>query len=120
MRHATTPADDLIFGLTHVVDLPGLTAATGLPISPDDIAAIIGEADRFAREVLWPHMQAADRHGALYENGVVRVPPSYRDAYRGWIEGGWQGLAAPAEVNGIADRRAGAAPGACGWRSPSW
>ena len=40
MLHATTPADDLIFGLTHVVDLPGLTAASGLPISPDDIAAM--------------------------------------------------------------------------------
>jgi alkylation response protein AidB-like acyl-CoA dehydrogenase len=102
MRHATTPAEDLIFGLTQVIDLPGLTAAGGLPISPEDIAAIIGEADRFAREVLWPHAQAADRHGAVYENGVVRVPPSYRDAYRGWIDGGWQGLAAPAEVNGIA------------------
>ena len=101
MRHASTPAEDLIFGLTRVVDLPGLTAATGLAISPDDIAAIITEAERFAREVLWPNAQPADRHGAVHENGVVRVPPSYREAYRGWIDGGWQGLAAPAEVNGI-------------------
>ena len=101
MSHATSPAEDLIFGLTQVVDLPGLTAATGLPLGAEDIAAIIGEAERFAREVLWPNAQAADRHGAVYENGVVRVPPSYRDAYRGWVEGGWQGLAAPAEVNGI-------------------
>lgn len=97
----TTPAEDLIFGLTRVIDLPGLTAGSGQPLGPDDIAAIIGEAERFAREVLWPNAQAADRHGAVYENGVVRVPPSYRDAYRAWIEGGWQGLAAPAELNGI-------------------
>jgi alkylation response protein AidB-like acyl-CoA dehydrogenase len=97
----TTPAEDLIFGLTRVIDLPGLTAGSGQPLGPDDIAAIIGEAERFAREVLWPNAQAADRHGAVYENGVVRVPPSYRDAYRAWIEGGWQGLAAAAELNGI-------------------
>jgi alkylation response protein AidB-like acyl-CoA dehydrogenase len=97
----TTPAEDLIFGLTRVIDLPGLTAGSGQPLGPDDIAAIIGEAERFAREVLWPNAQAADRHGAVYENGVVRVPSSYRDAYRAWIEGGWQGLAAPAELNGI-------------------
>ncbi len=101
MTHATTPAEDLILGLTRVVDLPGITAATGLPIGPDDITAIIREAERYARELLWPNAQAADRHGAVYENGVVRVPPSYQEAYKGWIEGGWQGLAAPAEVNGI-------------------
>jgi len=99
MPHAaTTAAEDLVFGLTRVIDLPGLT---GGAVGPEDIAAIIAEADRFARELLWPHAQAADRHGAVYENGVVRTPPSYKDAYRAWVEGGWQGLAAPAEVNGI-------------------
>jgi alkylation response protein AidB-like acyl-CoA dehydrogenase len=98
---APTPAEDLVFGLTRVLDLPGLTAAAGAPLGAEDIAAIIGEADRFAREVLWPNAQAADRHGAVYENGVVRTPPSYQEAYRAWIAGGWQGLAAPAEVNGV-------------------
>jgi alkylation response protein AidB-like acyl-CoA dehydrogenase len=98
---ATTPADDLIFGLTRVIDLPGLTAAGGAPLGAEDIAAIIGEADKFARELLWPHAQAADRHGAILENGVVRTPESYKGAYKAWIEGGWQGLAAPAKVNGI-------------------
>ncbi|WP_135469898.1 acyl-CoA dehydrogenase family protein [Crenalkalicoccus roseus] len=98
---APTPAEDLVFGLTRVLDLPGLTAAAGTPLGAEDIAAIIGEADRFAREVLWPNAQAADRHGAVYENGVVRTPPFYQEAYRAWIAGGWQGLAAPAEVNGV-------------------
>ena len=98
---APTSAEDLVFGLTRVLDLPGLTAKGGAPLGAEDIAAIIAEADRFAREVLWPKSQEADRHGAVYENGVVRTPPSYREAYRAWIEGGWQGLAAPARVNGI-------------------
>ncbi|MBV1797389.1 acyl-CoA dehydrogenase family protein [Siccirubricoccus sp. G192] len=103
MSHAmTTPAEDLLFGLTRLVDLPGLTAAAGAPLGPEDIGAIIEEAARFSREVLWPNAQAADRHGAVYENGVVRVPPGYQDAYRGWVEGGWQGLPAPAEVQGVA------------------
>ena len=92
-----TPAEDLVFGLTRLVDLPGLTAAAGAPLGAEDIEAIVKEAERFARERLWPDAQAADRHGAVYENGVVRVPPTYKDAYRGWVEGGWQGLPAPAE-----------------------
>jgi alkylation response protein AidB-like acyl-CoA dehydrogenase len=95
-----TPAEDLVFGLTRLVDLPGLTAAAGAPLGAEDIEAIIGEAERFARERLLPESQNADRHGAQYENGVVRVPPSYKDAYRGWVEGGWQGLPAPVERGG--------------------
>src|SRR5918993_952192 len=95
-----TPAEDLVFGLTRLVDLPGLTAAAGAPLGAEDIEAIINEAERFSREKLWPHAQEADRHGAVYENGVVRVPPIYKEAYRGWVEGGWQGLPAPAEHGG--------------------
>ncbi|MCO6417607.1 acyl-CoA dehydrogenase [Siccirubricoccus sp. KC 17139] len=94
----TTPAEDLVFGLTRLIDLPGLT---GGALAAPDIAAIIGEADRFAREVLWPGAREADLHGAVYENGVVRTPPAYKPAYQAWIEGGWQGLAAPAELNGV-------------------
>ena len=97
----TTPAEDLVFGLTRLLDLPGLTAAAGAPLGAEDIVAILGEAERFARDKLWPHAMEADRHGAVYENGVVRTPPSYKDSYAAWIEGGWQGLAAPAEVNGV-------------------
>ncbi|MFX6190217.1 hypothetical protein ABTF51_19965, partial [Acinetobacter baumannii] len=70
-------------------------------LGAEDIAAIIAEADRFAREKLWPKAMEADRHGAVYENGVVRTPPSYKEAYQAWIEGGWQGLPAPAHVNGV-------------------
>src|SRR4028118_1959625 len=87
-----TPAEDLVFGLTRLVDLPGLTAAAGAPLGAEDIEAIINEAERFSREQLWPNAQAADRHGAVYENGVVRVPPSYKDSYRGWGEGGGAGV----------------------------
>jgi hypothetical protein len=78
-----------------------LTAAAGAPLGAEDIAAILGEAERFSREKLWPNAIAADRHGAVYENGVVRTPPSYQEAYKAWIEGGWQGLAAPAQLNGV-------------------
>lgn len=97
---ATTAADDLILGLTRIVDLPGLTAAAGAPLSADDIAAVLTEADRFAREAIAPGCQEADRHGAHYANGTVTTPPHYRDLYRSWIEAGWQGLAAPSDHGG--------------------
>ena len=36
----------------------------------------------------------------LRERRASRVPPIYQEAYRGWVEGGWQGLPAPAEHGG--------------------
>ena len=94
---APTAAQDLIFGLTRITDLPSLTDGA---LAPDDIAQIIEEADRFAREAVAPGWQDADRHGATYANGAVTTPPHYRDLYRAWAEAGWQGIAAPAEHGG--------------------
>jgi len=91
----STAADDLILGLTRVVDLPGLTAAAGAPLSAADIEALVREADRFCTEVLAPGWQEADREGATYANGRVTVPARYHDTMRQWIESGWQGVAAP-------------------------
>jgi alkylation response protein AidB-like acyl-CoA dehydrogenase len=91
----STAADDLILGLTKVVDLPGLTAASGALLGADDIAALIGEADRFCTEVLAPGWQSADREAATYANGRVTVPAQYHATMKAWIESGWQGVAAP-------------------------
>ncbi|HZF75597.1 MAG TPA: acyl-CoA dehydrogenase [Acetobacteraceae bacterium] len=97
---ATTAADELILGLTRVVGLPALTEAAGAPLSAADIEAVIREAERFAAERIAPGWQDADRQGAQYANGTVTTPAHYKDLYRAWIEGGWQGLAAPAEHGG--------------------
>ena len=91
----TTAADDLILGLTRVVDLPGLTAATGAPLGAGDIEALLREAERFCTEVLAPGWQDADREGAHYANGTVTVPKHYHALMRAWIDSGWQALAAP-------------------------
>jgi alkylation response protein AidB-like acyl-CoA dehydrogenase len=96
----TTPAEDLTLALTRLIDLPGLTEAAGAPLGAGDIAAIIAEAERFAREAIAPGWQEADRHGARYANGTVTSPPHYAGLYRAWIEAGWQGLAAPAAHGG--------------------
>ncbi len=97
MTQHTTPTEDLVFGLTRLFDLPGLTGGS---LGTDDIAAILGEAEKFSREVLFAGSREADKHGAKYENGVVRLPPSYQAAYKGWVEAGWQGISGPEEYGG--------------------
>ena len=90
-----TAADDLILGLTRVVDLPGLCAAAGAPLGAEDIEAVLREAERFCADVVAPGWQDADRQGATYANGTVTVPTHYPELMRAWIESGWQGVAAP-------------------------
>ena len=84
--------------------MPGYEAA-----SPDLVEAILDEAAKLAGNELAPLNQPADRAGSVLENGVVRTPPGFREAYARYVEGGWKGL--PSTPN-MAAR-------ACRWRSPS-
>ncbi|HEV2301597.1 MAG TPA: acyl-CoA dehydrogenase [Stellaceae bacterium] len=67
---------------------------------PELAEAILKEAARFAETVLAPLNQPADRAGSRLENGVVRTPPGFREAYAQYVAGGWNGLAASPEHGG--------------------
>ena len=80
------PLDEMRFAIDTVAALDGL-------VEPDLADAILAEAARFAAAELDPLNQIADRTGSVLENGVVRTPPGFREAYRRYVEGGWMGLA---------------------------
>src|SRR5215213_7341679 len=66
-----------------------------------DVAdAILAEAARFAAAKLDPLNQPADRVGSVLENGIVRTPPGFRDAYRRYVEAGWMGLQCDPDYGG--------------------
>src|ERR1700722_9579324 len=62
--------------------------------------AVLDEAAKFAENELAPLNQPADRVGSVLENGVVRTPPGFRDAYRTFVAGGWNGFTCPPEIGG--------------------
>ena len=74
-------------GLAEIAALPGLEDAT-----PDLVDAVLEEAGRFGAEVLAPLNQVGDQEGCVLENGVVRTPSGFRDAYTRFVEGGWNGV----------------------------
>jgi len=89
------------FVLHELHDSAGLLAA----INRDDVNAelidsILEEAGKFAQEVLLPINASGDEEGCTYENGVVRTPKGFRDAYTKFREMGWGALASPAEFGG--------------------
>ena len=67
---------------------------------PEDFGMIIGEAIKFATEVLGPLNQDADREGAKFENGEVKVPEAFHKAYKLACDNGWTAMANSAEWGG--------------------
>jgi acyl-CoA dehydrogenase len=51
--------------------------------------------------VLAPLNRAGDKHPARLENGVVRTPPGFAEAYRAIAEGGWVAIAASKASGGM-------------------
>ena len=82
-------------GNAELAALPGFEAA-----APELVETILGEAARLAETVLAPLNQPADRVGSVLENGVVRTPPGFRQAYARYAAGGWNGLAGDPEHGG--------------------
>ena len=97
-----SPVADILYSLTHVA---GFNDAIGEGIfgefDAETAASVIGEAGRFATDVIAPLNRIGDLHGARYENGSVTTPPGFRDAYRAWAAGGWAGVTGSPEYGGM-------------------
>jgi butyryl-CoA dehydrogenase len=89
------PLDDLRFVLYELHDYGGRVAA--LPgceeAGAELVDAVLEEAARFCENELLPLNQPGDAAGCSFENGVVRTPAGFKEAYRTFREGGWTGLA---------------------------
>jgi alkylation response protein AidB-like acyl-CoA dehydrogenase len=99
----TAPVDDIAFTLKHVAGLGHAIEAGSLgDLSEDIVDAILHEAGRFATDQVAPLAEIGDRQGSKLIDGEVRTPDGWRDLYRRWAEGGWNGLTAPEEFGGQA------------------
>jgi alkylation response protein AidB-like acyl-CoA dehydrogenase len=97
----TAPIADMRFVLEEVARIEDVARLPGSEVvSPDLVDAILGEAGKLAGTVLAPLNQPGDRAGSVLENGVVRTPQGFREAYARYVEGGWNGLASDPEYGG--------------------
>jgi acyl-CoA dehydrogenase len=95
------PLADMTFALKYGAGLlPVLEEGLFGDLTMDDIEAVLTEAGRMAGEVIAPLDRVGDRVGATFKDGAVVTPPGWKEAYRGWCQGGWNGLASPSEWGG--------------------
>ena len=89
------PQRDMRFVLHELLEVERLAALPGYAdATPDVIDAVIEEGAKFCENVLFPINRTSDEQGCVYENGVVRTPGGFKEAYDRFVEGGWTGLAA--------------------------
>jgi len=100
MHIYAAPVTDLQFILHDVLKI----AESGLPghedLDRDFTAAILDEAGKLAAEKLAPLNAIGDQQGCRLENGVVRTPEGFKEAFEAVKEGGWNGLDLPEEFGG--------------------
>jgi len=97
------PLEDMQFALEHVAGLDEISALPGCEAAaPDTVMAVLDEAAKLARDVLAPLNDIGDKQPSRLENGVVRTPPGFRQAYRTYVEGGWNSLPFEEEFGGQA------------------
>src|SRR6266496_3258409 len=82
-------------GLDDIAKLPGCEEVTA-----ELVGQILEESAKFASGVLSPLNKPADEEGSKWENGEVRTPKGFKEAYRQFVEGGWNALQAPPEYGG--------------------
>ena len=93
MSTYAAPLKDMQFAIT---ELAGLSEVSSLPghgeVNPELVEAVLGEAAKFAQEVLDPLNRTGDKQGARLADGRVTAPAGFKEAYRRFIEAGWNGL----------------------------
>src|SRR4051794_6920072 len=87
------PLKDMQFVLHELANVAELGALPGWEdVTPELIESVLAEAGKFAREVLDPLNRIGDVQGARLENNKVTAPQGYAEAYRKFVDAGWNSL----------------------------
>ena len=100
MPSYTAPVKDLQFVLHEVLKASASDISGYSELEPDFTAAVLEEAGKICSDVLAPLNAVGDKEGCSLENGVVRVPTGFKEAFDQVREGGWTGLDMPEEYGG--------------------
>ena len=85
----TAPLDDMMFLFENLRNNKNYNELDKYKeVTPDLVKDILQEAAKINQNLILPLAKTGDENPAVLENGVVRTPPGYKEAYRKYIEDG--------------------------------
>ncbi len=97
----TAPVKDMLFNMQHLAALDEIAQIPGFEEAGMETAqAVLEECARFTQDVMAPLNWEGDKNPSSWKDGVVTTTPGFKQAYKQYAEGGWQGLQHPADFGG--------------------
>ena len=101
MPNYTAPVEDMLFLFEKLRDNKNYNELEKYnEVSSDLVKDILEEAAKINQNLILPLAIAGDENPAKLENGVVRTPPGYKEAYNKYIEDGWVSLSCDPKYGG--------------------
>ena len=97
------PVQDMLFAMRELAGLAEIATLPGAAHADFETAeAVLGECAKFCGDVLAPLNRDGDTKPSIWKDGVVTTTPGFKEAFRAFADGGWQGLQHP-EAHGGQD-----------------
>ncbi|REJ62235.1 MAG: acyl-CoA dehydrogenase [Proteobacteria bacterium] len=100
MPHYIAPTKDMQYVLNDVLDVKNSSIPGYADLDADFLSAILEEAGKITSQVLAPLNAVGDQEGCHFENGVIRTPAGFKDAFEQVKDGGWTGIDCDPEFGG--------------------
>ena len=101
MPSYTAPVEDMLFLFEKLRDNKNYNELKKYDeVSTDLVKDILDEAAKINQNLILPLAKIGDENPAILENGVVRTPPGYKEAYQKYIEDGWTSLSCDPKYGG--------------------
>jgi alkylation response protein AidB-like acyl-CoA dehydrogenase len=95
------PLKDMLFGIRHLARIDQIAQIPGFEDAGYETAeAVLQECAKFTEGVLAPLNWEGDQNPSSFKAGAVTTTPGFKEAFRQYAEGGWQGLQHPADFGG--------------------
>ena len=95
------PVDDMMFLFEKLRDNSHYNSLEKYKeVNPDLAKDILEQAAKITENLILPLAKAGDEIPAKFENGIVRTPPGYKEAYKKFIDDGWVSLSCDPEYGG--------------------
>ena len=95
------PVKDMLFNIQHLANIAQIAQLPGFEDAGLETAqAVLEEAAKFSEGVLAPLNWEGDKNPSSWKDGVVTATPGFKEAFKQFVEGGWQGLQHPVDFGG--------------------